>query len=206
MKFYDENIVNEVRKRRRNEGLSIKKLEKIFGISNTTISRWIRDIANSNQSFQRARKKEKESKDIYQNDIKKIKIDKKTAMIFCSLLYWCEGSKYPSSNFLAFTNSDEKLILVFLSLLRRGFEIDEKKLRVQLQIHTTHNPNKILSYWSKLLSIPKNQFHKSTITKPTKNMKRQNYLGTCAIKYFDVKLLLGITGLYESFSDKILKN
>ena len=43
MKFYDNDIVEKIREARVN-GLSIRDLEKKFKISNSTISRWVRDI------------------------------------------------------------------------------------------------------------------------------------------------------------------
>ena len=61
----------------------------------------------------------------------------------------------------------------------------------------------MINYWSKMLKIPKKQFHKSTITAPKNKMKRKNYHGTCTIKYYDVKILWQITGLYELLGSRI---
>ncbi|PIY96809.1 MAG: hypothetical protein COY66_02670 [Candidatus Kerfeldbacteria bacterium CG_4_10_14_0_8_um_filter_42_10] len=201
MKFYLEKIVNQVRKARK-EGFSIKKLEKKFNIPDTTISRWIRDIPSQNTLFKKARLKEKKERSRYAGIAKKLKLNKDLSKVFCSLLYWCEGSKYPSSNALTFSNSDPDLVFIFLFLLRRGFKLDEKKIKIHLQIHTTHIEKEIKKYWSNLLSIPENQFYKSTITRPTKSMKRKNYLGTCTVKYYDVKSLHHIMGIYDSLIKK----
>ena len=85
-----------------------------------------------------------------------------------------------------------------MELFRKGFNIDENKLRVHLQLHNTHNKKDATNFWHNLLKINKNQFYKPTITSPGRKMKRKNYMGTCTVKYFDVKLLLNIMGIYEN--------
>ena len=90
-----------------------------------------------------------------------------------------------------------------MKLFRLGFHPKKNKLRVSLQLHTTHNKEKIISFWSKILKIPKSQFYKPTVTKPTKNMKRINYKGTCTIRYYDIYMLLEMMGIYEGLHKKI---
>lgn len=204
MKFYPSDIVEKVRTERK-KGFSLRELEKKFHIPNTTISLWVRDIESNEPSFVFARKREKKWRDELKSFGKKYIIDKISAQILISILYWCEGSKYPATNNLSFSNSDYILVKTYLELLRKGFCIDEHKLRARLQIHTTHDYKCELSFWSKLLNIPFEQFEKPTITNPTEIMKRQNYRGTCTIKYYDVKLQLNIMGLYESISKRFVK-
>lgn len=201
-KFYGENLVNRARRLRR-KGIGCREIGEKLRVSSSTISIWTRDIGIDNPWYLKARNREQKFKENYQNIFNGIKINKNFAKLFASLLYWCEGSKYPFSNTLTFCNSDERLVKTFLSLIRRGFDLDESKFRVHLQLHTTHNKEKVYKYWSNLLNIPETQFYKPTVTKPTKVMKRRNYMGTCTIKYFDVKLLLGIIGLYEKMIEKI---
>ena len=71
-----------------------------------------------------------------------------------------------------------------------------------MQFHTTHDIETENKFWSKLLNIPLIRFGKPTVTKPAHYMKRLNYRGTCTIKYYDVKLLLNIIGIYEIFAKK----
>lgn len=199
MKFYNKNIVDNVRCARKN-GKSINALHREFEISAPTISRWVRDIPCNERTFLAARNKEKTHKDFFKHVIDDLKVSKNIAKILLSLLYWCEGSKPPAENCIAFSNSDWHLIKTFIELLRYGFKIKEEKIRIRLQIHTTHNYEQISLFWSKLLSVPLDQFTKPTITMPTLNMKRRDYRGTCTVKYCDIKLLFGIIGLYETFA------
>ena len=43
MRFYEQEVVEKARVERR-KGISLKSLGKRFGIPNTTISRWVRDV------------------------------------------------------------------------------------------------------------------------------------------------------------------
>jgi len=202
MKFYPRNIVEKARKLRR-KGLSAEKIEKQLGVRANTILRWCMDIPSNNPTHllnqqwrDRMREKGIES-------INSFNFTPKQARIFASLLYWCEGCRYPASTFVGFSNSDVSLVKTFLEFFRKGFQPKENKLRVHLQLHTTHDKKKMTTFWSKLLKIPKKQFFKPTITPPTGRMKRFNYKGTCAVRYYDLSVLLEMMGIYEELSRKI---
>ena len=95
------------------------------------------------------------------------------------------------------------MVNTFFKLLKQAFEIDINKTRIHLQIHSTHDFNEVKKFGSDLLKIPENQFYKPTITNPGNKMKRSDYMGTCTLKYFDLKILLQLTGIFEEFSKKI---
>ncbi|OGZ26869.1 MAG: hypothetical protein A2365_01090 [Candidatus Nealsonbacteria bacterium RIFOXYB1_FULL_40_15] len=202
MKFHQEDIVDKARKLRK-EGFSATEIGKRFNLRNSTILRWCYDIPSINPNHIYLGKLRTRAKNKNFKLIEDIDINKLVARLLTSIIYWCEGSKYPSSNFISFTNSDPELVKTFLKLFRLGFQPIEDKLRVRLQLHSTHNEEEVNSYWSELLKIPASQFYKPTITNPTKNMKRRGYMGTCDIRYNNVYLLHEITGIYEGFSKKL---
>lgn len=202
MPFYLDTFVKRVRDARVG-GRSIKSLARDFRLPYSTVARWVNDIDSPNVQFRRARAKDEQRKNQLKYVAREFRLTRKSAQLFAALLYWCEGSKYPASNFLHFANSDWRMASAFLELLRRGFQIDETKLRIHLQIHQTHNYKDLVRFWSTLLRVPATRFYKPTITKPTGRSKRRTYLGTCTIKYFDVTLLLGITGIYEGFAERV---
>ncbi|MCM8788137.1 MAG: hypothetical protein NC935_08875 [Candidatus Omnitrophica bacterium] len=204
MKFYNSKIVEKARVLRK-QGLSLRKIEQKIKVPSSTISKWVRDIKVDNSFYKKARLIEKVNKDKFKYLAKEYKIDKNLAKVLLSFLYWCEGSKYPATNRVNFSNSDYLMVKMFIKLLRISFKIKEEKIRVHLQLHASHNIKKEINFWSQLLKVPISQFEKPTITKPTNNMKRLNYRGTCTIKYYDVKLLLQITGIYESFTEIFIK-
>jgi len=201
-KFYQEDIVRKARKLKE-KGVSAAEIARRFNIGDTTISRWCNDIPSENSYHLYAQNLRNEATKRSIGLIKNIRIPEEKAKILASLLYWCEGAKYPSTNFISFVNSDIGLMKTFLKLFRIGFHPNESKLRVSLQLHTTHDKEKMTSFWSSILKIPKSQFYKPTITKPTKNMKRRDYKGTCTVRYYNVYLLLEMIGIYQEFSKKI---
>ena len=88
--------------------------------------------------------------------------------------------------------------------MRKGFILDESKFSVHLQIHDTHNFEKIKSIWSKELNIPESKFLKPTITTATgKKHRATTYIGTCNLNYRDYRLQLKLIGLYEAFVNKL---
>jgi len=128
------------------------------------------------------------------------KIDKESKKILLALLYWSSGSKYPSSNFVAFSNSNYNLVKTFLNLLRSAFHIKESKIKVHLQLYASQNAKEMIKFWSKLLKIPSAQFYKPRITKP-KKLKLKNYFGTCTVRYYNLNLLQTIMATYEKLGD-----
>ncbi len=205
MKFYHQDIVRKVRNLRQ-KGVSVRAIADKTKISKSTIRYWCRDLSSDNSYHLRhVRIREnfiKEGKTV----VSTLNISSKTAKILASFLYWCEGYRFSSCNYIGFSNSDVDLVKTFLELFRIGFHLDERKFRAHLQLHTTHDIKKMTSFWSRTLKIPASQFYKPTITLPTKRMKRMDYRGTCTIKYFDFSLFHKITGIYEGLSQKILKN
>ena len=104
-----------------------------------------------------------------------------------AMLYWAEGSKTPGT--LAFVNTDPFLLLLYLTLLRQTYHIDENKLRVRLHLHHYHDIEKTKKFWSELLEIPLSKFGKIYIKQRSQTKKfRQNFAGICFVKYYDESL------------------
>lgn len=204
MKFYRQNTVQKTKDLRR-KGMSFKQIAKRFRASEHTIRRWCADIPSNHPYHIRSLLIKKVFKENGEKTISNFDISPQIAKILASTIYWCEGYRFPLCTCVGFSNSDINLVKTFLELFRMGFKPDERKFRAHLQLHTTHDIKKMISFWSKLLKIPQNQFYKPTITPPTKRMKRTNYKGTCTIKYFDYSILHEMMGIYEGLIQKILK-
>src|SRR5581483_1406939 len=192
---------------RRIEKYSFAELQRITGIPATTIRNWCLDINSGNRWDTLLIKNERNRQALKIFDVPDLKILDITnavyAKLFIALIYWCEGSKYPATNKINFTNSDISLMKVFVTLFRKAFFLDESKFRVHLQIHNTHNYDEIKQLWSDALNISPSQFLKPTITKAKGGKHRINYLGTCTVRYYDYKILLRITGIYEELIRKL---
>lgn len=130
-------------------------------------------------------------------------LNKNSAKVLLALLYWSSGAKYPSSNFVAFSNSDPRLVKTFLYLLRATFKISEPRIKIHLQLYQTQDQKRMTGFWSKLLSIPEKQFYPPTIHRPPKRPIRPDYSGTCTVRYHSLEILLTIMKLYEELSNTI---
>lgn len=128
--------------------------------------------------------------------------DKKLLKLFAAMIFWCEGTKRPLSS-LCLANSDPFLIQTFLYCLRKGFNIDEKKMRALLHLHDYHDEKKQLIFWSEITKIPLNQFNRSYQKKNTKIRKRENYPGCISVRYNDARLARKLNAIYHAFSKKL---
>jgi len=111
------------------------------------------------------------------------------AKIGLVMLYLCEGSKHQNAS-LCFGNSNPGIIQLFLQLLRKCYMIDEKKFRCTVQCRADQNTEKLISFWSAMTLIPKNQFYRSRIDKRTIGTptKKTDYRGVCRIDYFSAAI------------------
>lgn len=206
MRRYPDELVKKARALRKKNRYSYKALHRLMGIPETTIRNWCMSFDDGTKWDTILASNERKRQEFRQSEIGIVNSinlsDKEKIKLLTALLYWCEGSKYPSSTAVTMVNSDPDLMKTFIHLFRHAFVLDELKFHVHLQIHTTHNHKKIREYWSKLLHISENRFMKPTITKPKGGKHRKEYFGTCTVKYQDYRILLKLMGIYEAFAKK----
>lgn len=213
--------IKEQAKQLRKKGYSIKEVAGELGIAKSTSSIWLRDVQLSQKALTRLknrgilgqqksrlvkRKKREQSAQKYvlwaKNKLKHLPKSKTALQIYCSILYWAEGGKF-TDNHLQFTNSDPSMVKVFLNLLRKGFDIDEAKLRANIHIHEYHKDQAQKDYWSKITNIPIEQFYKSYKKPNTGKRIRNNYPGCVRICYYSADTTRRIQALYQNLTDYI---
>ena len=205
----------------RSEGYSVKEIADKLDISKSTSSLWVSCVKlnrkaqqrlgerkllqyyKSSLSWERKRTREEEQRRSKALEIiSKIKKDPNHLKIYCALLYWCEGGKgYKES--VRFVNSDPILISAFLTVFRKSFEINERKLRVLMHLHGYHDEEKQRKFWSNLTEIPENQFLKTFHKPHTSKRIKKDYPGCVAIHYNDFKIAREIRTLYKVFSEQL---
>ncbi len=113
-----------------------------------------------------------------------------TAKIALAMLCLGEASKSGSGTSFYFGNSDPRIILLFIELLKRCFDFDINKARCTVQCRADQDTIYLEDYWAKLTNIPKNLFYKSRIDQRTvgKPTKKTDYKGVLRIDYFDSKV------------------
>ncbi len=118
--------------------------------------------------------------------------------LICALLFWCEGGKDTRGG-MKFINSDPIMVKMYLKFLRQSFSIDESKLRIMLHLHSYHNREQQLIYWSAITSIPIEQFYQPYIKPNGGKNKRVNYAGCVSVRYLDTSLGKLLKMIYTEF-------
>lgn len=215
-KIKEKLKVIELRKR----GYSFSEIVKQVKVAKSSVSEWVRNVPLSDSARKRllakiklgqlisAENKRKQTERILNKyfqeatvEIKGRNLDKITAKIFCSLLYWCEGGKNHFHG-VNFTNSDTRLVKTFLFLLRKSFDLNEKRFSVCVHLHKYHNIKSQLSFWSKVTDIPKGQFIKPFIKPNTGKRIREDYPGCVAIRYHSNDLVRKLLTTAKAFLSK----
>jgi len=226
MDHWPEEVKLRARKLRK-EGLSYGELTKKLNVSKSTLHSWIYDLKRPQYITEEQKRKHlekirplariaiKKKKEDRLNKIKD-KVDKevKSCLLLknidylksiLSMLYWAEGAKGRGG--ISFVNTDPKLALLFLTLFRKCYLIDEDKLRVRLYLHYYHKIKETKSFWSGLLNISESKFGKIYIKPRSKTKKfRQNFMGICSIRYHSEDLKNEILERAYFLADSINKN
>lgn len=123
-----------------------------------------------------------------------------TAMIALAMLCLGEASKYKTKH-KAFSlgSSDPRIIIIFLTLLKRFGEYRQEKVRCTVQCRADQNVVDLENYWGRVTNIPKSLFYKARIDprtkgKPTKN---KDYKGVLVFDYYDTKIQLRLESLAD---------
>lgn len=204
----------------RERGFSLNEIAGKLKVAKSSVSMWVSDVELSPAAekallgkiklgqFIAAKKKlakTKATEDKYFNEardsIKKVNIKGYYSKLLCALIYWCEGAK-SNKNGINFVNSDYKLVKTFLGLLRKSFELDENKFRPCIHLHSYHNPQKQLDFWSHITDINKEQFVKPYIKSNSGKRIHDGYQGCIAIRYHSNDLARRLNSIAKAFINK----
>lgn len=208
----------------RKEGLSYGVISNKLSIPKSTLSTWFKNepkpnnlyFTDRNSWLKIIREKAAEAnrnKRISRQEKLGVEIEKEikgwdlnnneNQKIILAMLYWAEGTK--GGTVVSFTNTDPRLVSLFVTLLRLTFEIDESKFRVRLHLHDYHDEDAAREFWSKLLRIPQNKFYKSYRKEGGKEKTfRRNYGGICNVKYNSVYLQERIMAYARYIAEKLI--
>jgi len=199
------NILKDKAIKLRRKGYSFREISEILNVAKSTAGAWTRSEKLDEQARARIEQlgDQGRGRAIKTNKMKRELVWRNIAKectvlrdgrdygdndykIFLALLYWAEGEKTRGK--FAFVNSDPVMIKLYLSLLRKAFLIDESRFKVWLHLHEYHNQEEMISFWSKVTGICKNQF--SVYNKPHTGInKKPGYKGCLSITYRDSRIL-----------------
>lgn len=223
--MYSEDTKNKAFTLRKN-GKSLLEISTILQIAKSTCSLWLSSEKNkglygtmTKQEWmkfiqkksiialhKRSIKRQQNREDEATNQIRSLRATKEVQRSILATLYWAEGSK--GIGVLNFANTDPRLCLIFITLLRSCYDLEESKFRIRLHLHSYHVELELKKYWSTLLKIPLSQFN-STIWKKEPNSGkryRQNYHGICFVKYNSVDLQKRIMAFAHILGEKLTNN
>ncbi len=186
-----------------NEKLSIKDVSKKMGVSLDAIESFIKRNSIPKRSRKDAQKAKFFNKPLsFKKQELKTQYLKELASIG-TMLYWAEGYKGQDSNSTVdFANSDPSMIKLFLIFVRSVFKPQESKFRVYLYCYSDQNIDTLISFWSKITKIPKEQFSKPYVRSDFKIEGRKMEYGMIHVRYHDKKLLLEIKSMIQSYISK----
>lgn len=210
----------------RQQGLTYREIIAELGgdIPKNTISEWVRDIELTIEQKDRIRQIELEARARgrplaaeWHHEQKRQRLqdaeewaepltnqvihDANALILMASALWLGEGSR--ADDVLKFGNSDARIIMGWLEILRRCFSIDESKLACQLAISEGMPDQELKEYWSAITRIPLDRFHKSSIKKGQPPIEREGYKGVCTVVYFSAALRRQIGALGYQILDKL---
>jgi hypothetical protein len=204
--------------------MSYGSLSSQFNVAKSTLHYWLSSVEYPKNKIIQSRKEWVKNiqplgaKANHQKRLDKLKIIEERAIkeikennhikeaqkALLSILYWAEGAK-GRKDIVSFANTDPKLTILFITLLRNCFNLDESKFRVRIHLHYYHNENKVKKFWSDLLDVPVAQFGKTYWKKRgTNKIYRKNEAGICFVRYNSMALKEEIMFYARNMADSLI--
>jgi transcriptional regulator with XRE-family HTH domain len=199
----------------RAEGWTYAEICGELGVSRSSVSEWVRDIAVDEQVWAKrvranrrygARKRINALERKRHAEIEQYLLEGTTRLGRLSdeqflvagvALYAGEGSKTDGE--VLFANSDPRMIAFFLAWLRQFFDIDESRLRVRLYLHEGLDLDKAKAFWSELTGIPLDQFSKPYRAQADPSIRRSKHpMGCPGIRYNCTRTHRAVMGLVHA--------
>lgn len=167
----------------REQGFSIKEIERKLGVRRSSVSVWVRDIELT--KLQRKRlslrglavdvmERRRQTRQKHENARRMRFLQAGHADIFSREeldifmlgvgLFWGEGSK-TNRGTIELSNTDPRIIQIFVKFLTAVCGLSRSKLRGHVGIHSHLSIESAEKYWSGVSGIPRSQFSKTSFQK-----------------------------------------
>ncbi len=197
------------------EGRSVKEIARLVGVSQSSVSGWVRDIDLTEQQREvlvdRARSLRNRSRSAhfrirrlaFQEEGRSLARREDPRHATGCMLYWAEGSK--SRNAVKFVNSDPSMVRYFVEFLRTQFAVPDEGFRLNCNLFADHveHQQEIEQFWLDTLGLPQSCLRKSTVNVYSKHSqkKRRNKLpyGTVRVCVHSTKIVQSIYGSIQEY-------
>lgn len=200
----------------RQEGMSVRVIAEVLGVSKGSISEWVRDIVlseeqllklKSNQSHygnqvagSTANKEKSRAKRIaFQQAGRERAREHRPLHLMGCMLYWAEGAK--ARNGIYFANSDPHMTVLFMCFLREELNVADENVKLLVHCHSTDAAEiqRIEQYWTTLLGLPLSALSKTQIKKGSNTRKNILENGVCSIRVYSTELAQHIYGAIQEY-------
>lgn len=180
----------------RREGLTYSEILIRIPVAKSTLSDWLHSVGLSKKQKQRLtlKKIEAQKKGSLARRNQRIKITneiinsardeiknitKRELWLMGSMLYWAEGAKeksYRSGSGVIFSNSDPKMVKLFILWLNKCLEIPDEKITFEIYIHRNYAKkiNQVVKFWAYITEYSRSKFDKIYYKKHKLNSSRRN--------------------------------
>lgn len=179
MKTLERQIARELRA----EAWSVKQIARHLGVSTSSVSLWVRDVALSDgerralagriteariESNARIRRRGQLRREAYQNEGRLLARERDGSYAAGCMLYWAEGSK--RRNRLTITNSDPELLVFFANFVRRHFGVTDDAFSIYCHLFADHvdRQRDIEKFWLSTLGLPEASLRKSAVNRTSR--------------------------------------
>jgi hypothetical protein len=183
----------EQARRLRGAGLPLAEIASRLGVSKSSVSLWVRDVAfeplpQVGRGRRRApnalqRRKQAEIDRLLDGGRTRVgRLSEREFLVAGIALYAGEGGKGDGS--VRFANTDARMIGFFCTWLRYFFEIDGRRPRVTLYLHEGLDLGAATAYWSEVTGVPETQFGKPYRAVPDPSIRHAKHVhGRLGIRY-----------------------
>ncbi len=202
----------------REQGKSIKEIERLIGVRRSSISVWVRDISLTASQKKRLMERghtlevtEKRRQSRLSNgtrlrtrflhegfrDIETLK-DVDLCMLGIGL-YLGEGSKTNRGS-IELSNTDPRIIQIHILFLTSIFKFPMSKIHAHVGLHSHLSTEKAERYWSKISGIPLRQFQKTSTQRNKSGRGERDRLpfGTFTVGVYDTAARIRLEGWIQA--------
>jgi len=210
----------EARRLRIERGLSIKDIARRLGVSQSSVSVWVRDIELTPEQHRRLHEanglhyrqllardaliaRYRERRLAAQAEGRRFARAGDAFHAAGCMLYWGEGDK--TRNGVKITNSDPEVLHFFTRFLRTYFEVPDDTIRVTCNLFADHRArqHEIEQFWLEQLELPRTSLNRSIVNTYSKysEKKRRNRLpyGTCRVVVSRTAIVQHIFGAIQEY-------
>lgn len=183
-KYLTKEQIRQI-KRLRYSGHSLPEISRELNIAKTTVFRYLKDAPIATEFLKEWKGKRGGSTKLMKLKIERslrkaeeefVNLSQREKRLFLAALYWAEGSKRD----FGLSNTDPSLVRAFTNGLREVFGVTNERLRISVRVYEDLDKEKCLSFWSEIVSIPKDKFVNVNVLLGKKKGKLQ--YGMCRVR------------------------